>query len=402
MAARAGWMGSGAAAILALAPGEARAADYEIPAGPHVSFELGLAWHDGIKLTLGSTLRSGGLYGPLARVELLGLSSARLTLAGQASMYAGGELGAAGLLTWGAPSPFAVGLHAAGGLDLGIGGAWLRAWVPFMRPADDWFLSLALEASPTREHRYVGPIDGRPLRAGGAFLQPPVLSLSAPDEPLRKEEHALQASASLSAAAEAASIPSFLRLAAELEAAGASLDLVRRARGAAREEVRHAQMALSQAERWGKTGHAVPLIEAQARTSPTRREALSRLAYESWVDGCLNEGVAAAQVAASARLAREPETQRTQRRIARDEAGHAELAWDVLEWAMREGPAAVRDRVAAAINERPEPQGTDDESLDVEWLERHGMVSSRTKALVANEQTDRARKRLKRLLERVS
>lgn len=405
MAARAAWLGGGAMALLALSPAEAQAFDPE----PHLGVELGLAWHDGLKLTAGLSLRTANLFGPVARIEVLGLTAARMTLGAHYSavfgdnrylaQLIGAEAGVGALVPLAAPRDFALGFHGAAGLDVGVGGAWLRTWGPFDPARTGWVPSLAVDLTPTR---YTWGVEGRPLRHGADFVQAPVFSGLPSSQPLRREEEALKATASDSAAAEAASIPSFLRLAAELAEADAPADLVRRARGAACEEVNHAELALVETQRWARSPQLVPVLRAQPRPSSTRREALSRLASESWLDGCLNEGVAAAHAAASARLATDPEVQRTRRRIAHDEAGHAELAWDVLEWAMREGPPAVRDRVAASIDQSPEPVPADDASLDVEWLERHGRVSAKTRANVTEAQLTASRKRLKRLLDRVS
>ena len=48
-----------------------------------------------------------------------------------------------------------------------------------------------------------------------------------------------------------------------------------------------------------------------------------RLATESWLDGCLGEGIAAARAARAASLASDPAALRVQRTIASDEARHA-------------------------------------------------------------------------------
>lgn len=401
MAMRAGWIGGGAAALVALSPGQAEAQAY-LPFDPHVSAEIGFAWYDGPKFTVGASFKSGGDVGALARIEFLGLTAGRLTLGGYGSNLVGGELGFTGQMRWKEPRPFTAGLHGAAGVDLGAAGLWLRGMLPFAGEVDLWSAALALTLSPSKAKRVAEPIDGRPLRAGASFVQTPVVPLGEAIRELSPEEQTLKQEASDSAAAEATSIPSFLRLAAELEAAGAPDALAHRARAAAMEEVHHARLVLAQADRRAGASHVIPLLQAAPRSTAHRREALSRLAIESWLDGCLNEGIAAAQAAASARLATDPSVRRTQRLIARDEAGHAELAWDVLEWAMREGPPAVRDRVASEIELATPTVEKDDESLDLEWLQRQGRVSAKTKALVAAQQAERAQARLKRLLDRVA
>jgi hypothetical protein len=138
------------------------------------------------------------------------------------------------------------------------------------------------------------------------------------------------------AAEECASVPAFLQLALELLELDAPLELVQRALAAADEELGHTRAALLLARELG--GGSVRLQPPPFRQRPPlpRPLALARVARESWVDGCLNEGMAAAIATAEAARSTHAAEASTSRRIAREEAGHAALASDVLRWALAE------------------------------------------------------------------
>src|SRR6185369_673491 len=86
---------------------------------------------------------------------------------------------------------------------------------------------------------------------------------------------------------------------------------------------------------------AVSMIAPPPPKVVRREDALARLAVESFQDGCLGEGVAAA----SARRSRGA----VNAMIARDEQRHADLAWSVLAFCLAEGGPAVREVVAAEV-----------------------------------------------------
>lgn len=154
------------------------------------------------------------------------------------------------------------------------------------------------------------------------------------------------------AQAEAASVPAFLCLAAELLHARAPLALVDRALDAAADEIRHARACAELASSLAGT-RVVPTAPAPPKRARLRgNAALTRLAAESWLDGCLNEGAAAARAARAARSARVPRASALQTRIAVDEARHAELGWDVLAFALSRGGSQVRDTVRAMRHEQ--------------------------------------------------
>jgi hypothetical protein len=133
---------------------------------------------------------------------------------------------------------------------------------------------------------------------------------------------------------EAAAVHAFRRLARELTVHGAPRRLVSRARVAARDEIRHARDTAAIARRLGGR----PARPA-TRTLPAR--SLEAVARENAVEGCVRETYGALVAMWQAERASDPRIARSLARIARDEARHASIAWQVAEWTRtRLGPAA--------------------------------------------------------------
>jgi hypothetical protein len=128
------------------------------------------------------------------------------------------------------------------------------------------------------------------------------------------------------AALEAASVPAFRRLGAELEAHRAPPALIQSARRAAREEARHFQMVARAARARGA------MVEPPRGGQQTIRS-LSAMAAENAREGCVRETFGAATAAYQARHAADLEIRALMRQIAGDEARHAQLAWQVDDWA---------------------------------------------------------------------
>jgi hypothetical protein len=132
---------------------------------------------------------------------------------------------------------------------------------------------------------------------------------------------------------------------------------------------------------------ARPQLEASA--------GLVRLAVESWVDGCLGEGVAAAAAREEAKLATDATLRAAQTTIATDEAQHAELAWDVLEWALATGQSQVKSALRATAQAAPTTStGT------TQGFARHGILSSTRYQELASLHQAESLHRLQALLHR--
>src|SRR5207244_3222953 len=109
--------------------------------------------------------------------------------------------------------------------------------------------------------------------------------------------------------------------------------LVDRALAAADDEVRHARLTRSLARRFVAK-------ENRRRRRPPREQGvfldirpLEVVAAENVAEGCLRETFGAVVAAFQAQVAEDPHVRRVMRRIARDEARHAQLAIDVATWA---------------------------------------------------------------------
>lgn len=140
---------------------------------------------------------------------------------------------------------------------------------------------------------------------------------------------------------EAASVDAFQRLGAELAAHGAPAALVRAAGRAAIEEVRHARVIGALARRRG-------VIPPPVEIAPARSRSLAELAVENAVEGCVGETWGAIVASWQGRAAGDSRIRAALRRIAVDEASHAELAAAVARWVEGRLTDEERHTVAAA------------------------------------------------------
>jgi hypothetical protein len=166
----------------------------------------------------------------------------------------------------------------------------------------------------------------------------------APEE-MRSEGERLAAMAYL----EAVSVYAFERLERELRAHRAPHELLRAARRARRDEIRHTAMTARLARRHGESPR-MPEVPA-----PARVRSLLEVALENAVEGCIRETYGAVLGLVEARTARDVTLRRGMQSIASDECRHAELAWAVHEWAtprLTEDERRAVDRaMKAAVDE---------------------------------------------------
>jgi hypothetical protein len=134
---------------------------------------------------------------------------------------------------------------------------------------------------------------------------------------------------------EGASITAFVVLGRELEHHGAPAALIDRARLAARDETRHFAQTSRLARLFGSPAVRCP--------RPARRplRPLAAVARENVVEGCVNETFAAALALWQAARAEHPAVRGAMAAIAEDEVAHAQLAWDIHDWATTRLPPAV-------------------------------------------------------------
>ncbi|MFO0549856.1 MAG: kelch repeat-containing protein [Polyangiaceae bacterium] len=149
------------------------------------------------------------------------------------------------------------------------------------------------------------------------------------------------------------SVTAFEELASDLTAHGAPAVLVARAERAAREEAEHTDVCLNIVRAYW------PEIDLRSSGEPPKRrgsKSLEEVALEALEDGCFGEGLSAEIALRAAAQASRPELATALSRIGRDEASHAELAWDVLAFAIERGgePLVARLREAWSRLERRE------------------------------------------------
>lgn len=224
---------------------------------------------------------------------------------------------------------------------------------------------------PTTNSSFIGGqvSDGRPFRDASGKSQRAIT-------PETGDTTALGAHWAARALDECASVPAFMQLAEELLDLGAPNELVERALNAAADELRHTRMTTTLARRYGAL-HTAPTPPVYSRRPALERsQQLARLAQESWHDGCLGEGAAAAIAGAEASTTNDPALRRTQKIIQKDETGHASLSQDVLRWVISQD-----SKLAAAVRrERLQTLGMSSMTLtsdEVSSVLRHSHAKAR-------------------------
>ena len=152
---------------------------------------------------------------------------------------------------------------------------------------------------------------------------------------------------------EHASVVAFEDLARRLALVDAPDDLILRSLQAAQQETDHAERCFELAGRYLGESLRPGRLRRPLRLPRSRETELARLAVEALRDGIVNEGFAAWLAQQQLQRARDRRVQETLAVIARDEAGHAALAVDVLAWCLAEGGATVAAAVHAATAELP-------------------------------------------------
>ena len=147
---------------------------------------------------------------------------------------------------------------------------------------------------------------------------------------------------------EAVSVHAFQRLEEELAAHGADAGLLRHARRARRDEIRHTAMTSRLAK---KRGALVRLPDAP---KPRAARSLYEIALENAVEGCVRETYGAVQGLVEAESSPDPEVRRAMKSIADDECRHAELAWAVHAWALPRLSRAETRRIEMAMKKAVE------------------------------------------------
>jgi len=146
------------------------------------------------------------------------------------------------------------------------------------------------------------------------------------------------------AAFEHASVASFAQLTLDLLAVGAPPDLLEASQRACLDEIAHARITYALASSYG----GAPVGPAPLEARPGACRSLADLARTTFVDACVGESVAAAELSERARRESDPALRAALETMAADEERHADLAWRIVAWALRSGDPAVAAALADA------------------------------------------------------
>jgi len=304
--------------------------------------------------------------GGFAQAQFLLSGGWRLGAGAQGNFaFAGAELGLA--LTAPHFTDPSLGLHLAPYVSVGYGGAafrWTRRLLGDSTRDNDFAVALTAKGwwhlpdrgDPEFWRAACGvyracavAVPGRPLVIDGRAVTASLAGGAAPscDAPdARAAAHWTRA-----ALDEHASVASFARASLALMALGAPLELVARTHAAALDEVDHARRCAALASRFaGRPVAFGPLPQALAPHKPAD---LAGLGLAALLEGCVNEGAAAELARRAAAAAVDPEVREALDVIARDEARHADLAWDTVAWCCALGGDPVRACLADALDAAP-------------------------------------------------
>ncbi|AGC47140.1 hypothetical protein MYSTI_05864 [Myxococcus stipitatus DSM 14675] len=185
-----------------------------------------------------------------------------------------------------------------------------------------------------------------------------------------------------SAGMEHASVPAFSKLSLKLSALGAPSALLEDCHLAALDEVRHARRCFAMARAYSgmpwTAGMLPELAQAASQPLPAGTENdWARLVRGSLLDGCLSEGLASRVAEEGARQATDPVVRETLSVIAEDEGRHAELGWDVIDFALERGGGSAREALRQALTElasREAPAMPPIPGVDEAFLARNGLL----------------------------
>lgn len=198
------------------------------------------------------------------------------------------------------------------------------------------------------------PTCGRPFVVDDAARSAPVGATGAWADPaVASAPHGLSAELAreiglewlADARLEHASVAAFAAFSLSLLAVGAPAELLAACQSAGLDEIEHARACFALASRFtGATFGPGPL--PLAGFEPVTD--LETLVLRTWLDGCVEETIAALAAAAQLAEARDGAVRAALARIAADEARHAELAWSFLAWALSSGGPELRRTLLAA------------------------------------------------------
>jgi hypothetical protein len=202
---------------------------------------------------------------------------------------------------------------------------------------------------------------------------------------------------------EHAAIAAFERATLELMAMAAPPTLLGEVQLAAADEVEHATRCFGLAARFsGLAREPGPLTSLEPRVrglsgleigDPQVAADWTRLALDTFVEGCVGETIATLIAKRAQRRCEDPATLATLSQIVDDEGRHAGLAWRTIHWIL-ESCAEHRDAVLAALDQQAQAmaeKAQDDcgelpaSDPDAELLARYGRCDRRTELLARRD-----------------
>ncbi|WP_233611995.1 ferritin-like domain-containing protein [Corallococcus sp. AB045] len=204
-----------------------------------------------------------------------------------------------------------------------------------------------------------------------------------------------------SAGMEHASVPAFAKLSLKLTALGAPSELLEACHLAALDEVRHARRCFALARAYSGLPWSAGMIpelsqDRPQRPGPVEGDDWSRLVRGSLLDGCLGEGLAASVAAEVSRRASDPVIRETLAVIAEDEGRHAELAWDVIAFALERGGGTAKQalrQALEALETQRSPSLPSIPGVDEAFLARNGVLPQAELGRLMEECIQRTRAR---------
>lgn len=226
---------------------------------------------------------------------------------------------------------------------------------------------------------YDGVTPGRPLREAGAPLLPALDVEGTSTAPPQVQAAAARYRAF--ARYERASVDAFVSAAAVLESLGAPRSLIDRHYLAAREEAEHARLALAAAH--ALDGRHATLGELPSRPDANAPQAdLEAFMRDLVRDGCVGESIASGEAAWALEQPSVHEHEVLRRywtQVADEEAAHAVLAWDTLEWLLE------REEVLAPVAGQAFASALAPRRVDAEASLGFGLAPSEVRARLHRE-----------------
>jgi hypothetical protein len=177
---------------------------------------------------------------------------------------------------------------------------------------------------------------------------------------------------------EHSSVVAYQDLARRLALLDASDDLVQRSLAAADQEARHGERSFELAGRYLGRSMREGRLRRPLRLPRSRTSELCAVAVETLLDGVLLEAYASRMASARADRATDQRARDALLQIAADDALHAALGREVLDWCLQVGGQQVRDAVREAAFDLPTegPPVVVPPGLDTYTLAAHGLYDA--------------------------